>query len=165
MSDSENYQTSPDGGDGKNYDDFYRKLRRTAESYVSAHAGGELAEYLLYVPDFFYLLVKLSSDKRVPAGNKAQIAAALVYFLSPIDVIPDAIPGLGWLDDLYVALIVVDNLLNAVEPEVVEQYWPGNADIVRVTKNTMDRLNDKLGAGAIRRILAKFRHGGDGGNA
>jgi hypothetical protein len=69
--------------------------------------------------------------------------------------------GLGWLDDLYLAMIVTDNLLNAVEINVVEQYWPGDVDIVSLIKTTLDRLNDKLGTGAIRRILEKLRHTDD----
>ena len=110
---------------------------------------------LLCLPDFFYLLVKLSTDPEVPKGSKAQIVAALAYFLSPVDVIPDIIPGLGLLDDLYLAMIVTDNLLQSVSPDVIARYWPGDADLVGLIKTTLDKLNDKLGTGAIRRILAR----------
>jgi uncharacterized membrane protein YkvA (DUF1232 family) len=30
------------------------------------------------------------------------ILAAILYLVSPVDVIPDFLPGLGWLDDLVV---------------------------------------------------------------
>ncbi len=37
-----------------------------------------------------------------PYGTIVAIVAALIYFLSPIDLIPDAIPGIGYLDDAAV---------------------------------------------------------------
>jgi hypothetical protein len=35
------------------------------------------------------------------------IVAALFYVISPVDVVPDFIPGLGWLDDLFVLGLLV----------------------------------------------------------
>jgi uncharacterized membrane protein YkvA (DUF1232 family) len=42
----------------------------------------------------------------VPWFTIAAIASALLYVLSPIDLIPDFIPGLGYLDDVTVLTIV-----------------------------------------------------------
>lgn len=39
-------------------------------------------------------------DPRVPLWRKLAGVLAVVYFLSPVDAIPDFIPLLGWLDDL-----------------------------------------------------------------
>ncbi len=75
-----------------------------------------------------------------------------------MDIIPDVIIGIGWLDDLYLAMIVTDNLLNAVDIDIVREYWPGDNDIALLIKSTLDRLNDKLGMGAIKRILDKLRN-------
>lgn len=146
---------TPDGPGGE-YNDFYLKLRAGIKSYIDAHPKAAIAGYLLYLPDFFYMLVKLASDPDVPRGSKVQIVAALAYFISPIDIIPDALPGIGWLDDLYVALIVTDNLLNSVDVSLVERYWPAQDDIIHLVKDLMDRLNDKIGMGAIKRIVAKL---------
>lgn len=41
-------------------------------------------------------------DGRVPLWKKLAGLLAVVYFLSPVDAIPDFIPILGWLDDLGV---------------------------------------------------------------
>lgn len=153
--------TAHHGDAHPSYDNYYLKLRRMVKDYTARHAGSSIAEMLLYVPDFFYLLVKLATDPQVPRGNKTQIVVALAYFLSPFDVIPDALPGLGLLDDLYLALIVTDNLITAAGPELVRRWWPGDADVLDVIARTLHRLNDKLGTGAIRRILARLRNTGD----
>lgn len=41
-------------------------------------------------------------DRRVPLWKKLAGLFAVVYFLSPVDAIPDFLPILGWLDDLGV---------------------------------------------------------------
>lgn len=40
--------------------------------------------------------------KEIPAGSIAAIIGALIYFLSPIDAIPDFIPVVGYIDDVFV---------------------------------------------------------------
>jgi uncharacterized membrane protein YkvA (DUF1232 family) len=41
-------------------------------------------------------------DGRIPLWKKLAGLLAVVYFLSPVDAIPDVIPLVGWLDDLGV---------------------------------------------------------------
>jgi len=53
------------------------------------------------VPVFISLL-KAYKDKEyieIPMGSIIAIISALIYFLSPVDLIPDVIPGVGYLDD------------------------------------------------------------------
>lgn len=52
-----------------------------------------------------YELVRAYVDgsyREVPWASIATAVAAVVYFLSPIDLIPDMIPGLGYIDDIFV---------------------------------------------------------------
>ena len=61
-------------------------------------------------------------DRRVPWYAKALAGAVAAYALSPIDLIPDFIPVLGWLDDL---LIVSGGLWLAgrmIPPELMAEF-------------------------------------------
>ena len=48
---------------------------------------------------------RLMQDPRVPLLAKLAVPLALLYVVSPIDIIPDYIVGLGQLDDLAIVLI------------------------------------------------------------
>lgn len=48
-------------------------------------------------------LVAFLADGRVPGWKKGLIAAGVLYLLMPLDLMPDLLAGLGWLDDLLVA--------------------------------------------------------------
>jgi uncharacterized membrane protein YkvA (DUF1232 family) len=50
--------------------------------------------------------------KDIPVGSIIAIVAALLYFISPIDAIPDFIPGIGYIDDVFVIGIVVAQINN-----------------------------------------------------
>jgi len=47
------------------------------------------------------------ADARTPRRGKFYIGLALVYIISPLDVIPDWIPVIGWLDELVVVPLLL----------------------------------------------------------
>ena len=54
------------------------------------------------IPNYLRLLWGLFRDRRVAILDKVLVVAALAYAISPIDLIPDFIPVLGYLDDLLI---------------------------------------------------------------
>jgi uncharacterized membrane protein YkvA (DUF1232 family) len=48
----------------------------------------------------------LGKYKAVPIGSIIAIIAALIYLISPIDAIPDPIPVIGYIDDVFVIGLV-----------------------------------------------------------
>jgi uncharacterized membrane protein YkvA (DUF1232 family) len=64
----------------------------------------------------------LMRDPRVPWRAKIIAAAVVTYVASPIDLIPDFIPVLGYVDDLLVAIIGGALLLRSVPRHVVEEH-------------------------------------------
>ena len=54
------------------------------------------------------LLVRLLREPLVPLWVKAIPVLAAVYFVSPVDLIPDLLVGLGEVDDLLVAVLALE---------------------------------------------------------
>jgi len=65
---------------------------------------------------------RLMLDPRVPLWVKMIVPASLVYLISPIDFIPDVIPGLGQLDDLAIVVIGVKLFIELCPTEIVRQH-------------------------------------------
>ncbi len=78
------------------------------------------------LPDIARLIARLVADPRLPRAAKIALAAAAVYLISPVDLLPDFIPLLGYLDDLVLGAIVLDGILNYVDRGLVLRYWPGS---------------------------------------
>ena len=89
--------------------EFTEKIARIAK-----RAGAKLVYAALI------LYYTLQSDK-VSKTDKAIIIGALGYMISPLDVIPDAIPIAGLTDDLAVLLYVLKKVWTGIDPEIVEQ--------------------------------------------
>ena len=86
--------------------DFVEKIARIAKG-----AGAKLVYAALI------LYYTLQSDK-VSATNKAMIIGALGYLISPLDVVPDAIPIAGLADDLGVLVFVLKKVWTDVDPDI-----------------------------------------------
>jgi len=81
------------------------------------------------------LVARLIKDDRVPLSTKLALAGLAAYLASPIDILPDFIPFLGYLDDVLVAAVVVDGVLSSVDREVLLSHWSGDpATLDRVTR-------------------------------
>jgi uncharacterized membrane protein YkvA (DUF1232 family) len=104
----------------------------------SADARTRLSEYALLAPRLVKLVMRLMRDKRVPARSKAMMVVLAGYLASPIDLVPDFIPGAGYLDDLVVAAFVLDQILNRVPEHLVAEHWDGDEDILQVVRDVLD---------------------------
>ncbi len=93
-----------------------------------------LVELALLLPHFVLLLKRLLTDPRVPKRSKLILGGTVLYLVSPIDVIPDFVPGLGQLDDIVVALLALHSLLNRVDEDVVMEHWDGRRDVILAIK-------------------------------
>jgi uncharacterized membrane protein YkvA (DUF1232 family) len=83
------------------------------------------------IPDLVALTRGLLGDERVPLGSKVLLGGALVWLLSPIDLVPEFIPVLGPLDDVIVLGLVLRHLVHRAGPEVVQGYWRGDPRVLR----------------------------------
>jgi uncharacterized membrane protein YkvA (DUF1232 family) len=78
------------------------------------------------LPNYVRLLFGLLSDRRVSVIDKALVAAAVVYILTPIDFIPDFIPFLGEVDDVFLLVTALQRLIVNAGRSVVLDYWVGD---------------------------------------
>lgn len=93
------------------------------------HPGGfSLPDLLRLAPDVARLLNRLSGDRKVSFGVRIWLAVLLVYLLSPIDLIPDFIPVLGYADDAIVVAIALRFATRRAGREAVERHWPGTPE-------------------------------------
>ena len=78
---------------------------KEAEAFADRHKGA-----MWY--DDFILLFKMVTDKEFDISKTAYIAiaGALAYAVLPIDVIPDFIPGVGFVDDVFVIGMVMKSI-------------------------------------------------------
>src|SRR5689334_5272514 len=104
----------------ESHEDFYQALRaRIAQWLAGKGKGFRHAQLLLLAPDLFHLLTRLMLDRRIPVSEKAGLGAALAYFLSPIDLLPEAFLGpAGYVDDVALAAYALHRLINAGHGEV-----------------------------------------------
>ena len=65
-------------------------------------------------------LWQFTRDPEVPWSTKAMAAGALLYLISPLDAVPDVIPGAGLVDDVAVILFVVGTLAGALKKYAVD---------------------------------------------
>ncbi len=111
----------------------FRTIMREAREAAKAHDDSEViaaAKELLgsvsgnNLPDFVIdrlrqlrvLIEMLEDDEwRIPARERNRVLNALAYFTEPNDLIPDHIPGLGFLDDAIMVELVARELRHEIE--------------------------------------------------
>lgn len=136
--------------------DFYKKIRNDVKTWLNKNLdrGNRWADYILAAPDLFHLLCKLSVDKDVPAKKKIKLIAGIAYFISPIDLLPEAHLGaLGYLDDIAVAAYLLNELVNEVDPQIIRKHWAGEKDILDLVKTILVNADKMIGG----RLWQKIR--------
>jgi len=95
---------------------------------------------LFALPRLTRMIGGLLADREVPTGVKVILAAVAVYLASPVDLIPDFIPFVGYVDDILLAAVVLDGLLNHVDRRFVERHWPGSLAALDATAKVASLL-------------------------
>ena len=141
--------------------DFYQRCRTRIRKWVTSEEGksSRWAEYILAAPDLFHLLCRLSTDKDVPTREKAKLAAAIAYFVSPFDLIPEGIVGpIGYADDIALAAYVLNGIVNRTDADVVRRHWAGDGDVLQSIQFILRAADEMVATGLWRKLkrLSRF---------
>ncbi len=90
---------------------------------------------LMFLPNMIILCARLMVDPRVPRTERALFAAALIYAIIPFDFIPDMIPFVGQIDDVFLISLTILRLIDRTDDRVVREHWRGGGDIVALAES------------------------------
>src|SRR6478672_7049069 len=111
-----------------------KKLAKTeskhhpAQKSPKSQAKLRLRNALMFLPNMVMLCGRLLTDKRVPAAEKALFAGAILYAIMPLDFIPDFLPFIGQVDDVYLIALTLMRLVTRTDETVVREHWSGGGD-------------------------------------
>jgi uncharacterized membrane protein YkvA (DUF1232 family) len=145
---------------GEDFGRFYDRLRRRIAEPIAGRVGEPLADVVLLAPDLFVLLVRLFTDRDVPAGTRSLVGGAIAYFVLPADLLPEMFLGpAGYLDDVVLAAALVSHVFSSDLRPFVERHWSGRG-------NVHDALESAVRAGeallpsrlyqGLARVLARY---------
>ena len=99
-----------------------------------------LKEIVLFIPRFIKLFYSLVRDPEIPRKAKIVSLFCVGYLINPIDLIPDFIPVIGWVDDLYIVVLGIGILIKVAGKEKLEEYWTGDTALL----DLIDEINNIL---------------------
>jgi len=107
--------------------------RESEPDEVTSRGGAKrtIVTTMKELPNFLRLLGGLLTDRRVSNTDKLLVAGAIGYILLPMDFIPDYIPFLGEIDDLFLLVIALQRLIANAGRSVIEDHWMGDPRSLR----------------------------------
>lgn len=87
--------------------------------------GVQLRDALRLLPDVLRLLRRLAGDRDLPRGVRVRLILLIAYLVSPLDLIPDVIPVLGYADDAIVVAVALRSVVRRAGPDAIDRHWPG----------------------------------------
>jgi uncharacterized membrane protein YkvA (DUF1232 family) len=107
--------------------------------------GRQLARALIReLPNLLRLIYRLMRDPRVPRLDKALFGAVALYLLTPMDLIPDFLGVLGWVDDFYLVGLALGRLMVSAGPDGLLRHWDGDPRTLGYLVEGVDELGAEL---------------------
>lgn len=103
----------------------------------SIQARQLVTDAALMLPNIVKLIGRLLKDPRVPRRAKITLGLAAAYVASPVDLLPEVIPVVGWADDVIIVMFAIDSLIERAGVEVVEEHWDGPGDLLGLVRDVI----------------------------
>lgn len=104
---------------------------------TSIQARQLVTDAVLMMPNLVKLVGRLVKDPRVPRRAKITLGLAAAYVMSPVDLIPEVIPVIGWADDVVLMMFALDSLIERAGSEIVEEHWDGPGDLLSLVRDVV----------------------------
>nr|WP_139272887.1 YkvA family protein [Mycobacterium paraffinicum] len=88
----------------------------------------KLQDLVRLLPDVLRLLKRLATDSELPRRVRVVLVGLIAFVVSPIDLIPDAIPVIGFADDVVIVGLVLRWISRIAGPDALARHWPGTPD-------------------------------------
>jgi uncharacterized membrane protein YkvA (DUF1232 family) len=89
--------------------------------------GTSTTAALRLLPDLVRLVRRLAADRTLPRGVRVRLWLLLLYLLSPVDLVPDVVPVLGYADDVVVVALALRAVVRRAGADALARHWPGEA--------------------------------------
>jgi uncharacterized membrane protein YkvA (DUF1232 family) len=93
-----------------------------------------LTEAARLLPDLLRLVSRLARDPALPRRVRVGLWLLLAYLASPIDLVPDFVPVIGYADDAVAVALGLRAVVRAAGSEPVERLWPGSPEGLAVVR-------------------------------
>ena len=100
----------------------------------SGHGLGGISEAARLLPDLLRLVSRLARDGSLPRGVRWRLWLLLAYLASPIDLIPDFVPVVGYADDAVIVALALRSVVRAAGAEPLERHWPGSSSGLAIVR-------------------------------
>jgi uncharacterized membrane protein YkvA (DUF1232 family) len=113
----------------------YLSLLALLWRYARAHPEAvSMRAALRLLSDLLRLVRRLAADPTLPRGVRVRLVLLLAYLASPIDLVPDFIPVLGYADDAIAVALVLRSVTRRAGPDALARHWPGTPEGLRLVR-------------------------------
>lgn len=108
---------------------------------------GELSELISQAPALYRLMTRLLDDPSLPRDLSPLVIAAIAYFITPADIIPEeSIGPKGYVDDIFLCAFVADSVLRESGSEaILIRNWDGKTPVVSLVREILSREQELIG--------------------
>jgi uncharacterized membrane protein YkvA (DUF1232 family) len=103
-------------------------------------------EALRLLPDVLRLVRRLAADRTLPRSVRVRLWLLLGYLVSPLDLVPDVLPVVGYADDAVLVAWVLRSVVRRAGDAALTRHWPGTATGLTVVSRLagLDRERDAI---------------------
>jgi uncharacterized membrane protein YkvA (DUF1232 family) len=121
------------------------KMTDEAPPIANASFFGTLVRWIVSLPIDIKILIEMIGDNQLDMKARSLAVGTIAYLIAAIDMIPDTIPALGYVDDVLVLHIALAIILQ-IDPERAEHYREKYPSTIGAIDEQVQLLTDTLGA-------------------